>query len=98
MTKISLEEIETIFDLIVRKLKYDNLKDFEFSTDEYWIVLADEWSDFNVSPIPAVGSLKEDIEYLRESLDKSEIVTYSDLDRIATVLRAISEQQAPSNM
>jgi hypothetical protein len=96
MNKISIREIEVLFKLIIEKLKKDNIDQVEFSTDEYWVILTNEWENFQITPEPAVGSLSEDIEYLKKAIEENEVVTYSDLDRLASVLRAISEFNAPS--
>jgi hypothetical protein len=96
MNNISITEIEVLFQLVLARLKADNLNNIQIDTDEYWIILTSEWGDFTKSPEPAVGSLNEDISYLRKSIAENEIFTYSDLDRLATVLRAISEIEAPT--
>jgi hypothetical protein len=79
------------------KLKKDKVRQMEFAADEYWIITSDEWCDFKNIPKPAVGSLADDIEYLKRAIGENEILTYSDLDRLSTVLRFISETQAPIN-
>ncbi len=96
MSSITINEIEILFKLIIDKLEKDHLQYFNFSTDEYWLISADKWNDFKNPPEIVVGSLKDDINYLKKSIVEKEVFTYSDLDRLATVLRAISEQQAPS--
>lgn len=95
MNNIKLNEFESLFELIIKKLKNDKLNDFEFNTDNYWIITSDEWSEFNKTPEPVVGSLFEDIEYLKKTIEAKEIYTYSDFDRLATLLRAVSQMQAP---
>ena len=97
MSSISVTEIETLFRLVIEKLKRDNIDNIRFKTDEYWIILADEWNNFASAPKPSVGSLSEDLHHLKKSIEEIEVFTYSDLDRLAAVLRAISEVEAPSN-
>jgi hypothetical protein len=95
MTKISVSEIETLLQLFIQKLKEENIKDFEFFTDEYWIIPTHEWSvDKNV-PEPIVGSLSEDIRYLKQAIAYKAIHESNHFDRLATVFRAISEKLAP---
>jgi hypothetical protein len=94
MSSITINEIEGLFKLIIEKLKRDKLNQIELNTDEYWIITSDEWS-VEETPKPAVGSLKEDIEYLKRAIEEGAIYSYSDFDRLAIVLRAISEMQAP---
>lgn len=96
INSIETEQLEKLFNLVIQKLRKDNLKHVDFDTQEYWLISTDEWNNFNESPAPLVGSLTDDLLYLKRSIEESEIITYSDFDRIASVLRAISEKQAPS--
>ena len=97
MSRVTVDEIEILFKLVIEKLKNDKRASIEFNTDEYWIITSDEWDNFKKMPKPAVGSIKEDIEYLKKAIRQGRIYTYSDLDRLATILRAISEIEAPIN-
>jgi hypothetical protein len=97
MSSINIDELEVLFKLVMDKLKKDQVKQIEFAADEYWIITSDEWVNLKNIPKPAVGSLAEDVEYLKRAIEEKEIVTYSDLDRLSTVLRFISEIQAPIN-
>lgn len=97
MSSICINEIETLFKLVIEKLKKDNIDNIQVNIDEYWIILTDKWANFKVPPKPAVGSLKEDVHFLKKSIEEKEIFSYSDFDRLATLLRVISEMQAPSD-
>jgi hypothetical protein len=44
-----------------------------------------------------VGSLFDDIKSIKKSIKENEIITYTDFDRLASLLRAISEINAPLN-
>jgi len=96
MERISVNEIEKLFALIINKLKADDANNFELDLNEYWIVLADQWNNFNGNPQLAIGSLKDDVLYLKRAIEEDEIISYSEFDRLATVLRAISEKEAPT--
>lgn len=93
---ITLLEIEILFKLVINKLKKDDQHSFRLSMDEYWLILPDEWTNFETQPRLAVGSLSEDLHYLKRSVFENEISTYSDLDRLSILLRFISETLAPS--
>ena len=97
MTEINIKEIEVLFKLVIERLKNDRLTSVEFNNDEYWIITTDEWDRFESFPKPAVGSIKDDLEFLRATIKENVIYSYSDFDRLATILRAISEIQAPSS-
>jgi|GEM_PF-2632762 len=95
MSNITIEECEVLFKLVIQKLKNDRLSHFEFNMDDYWIITADEWNEFTDAPQPVVESFAEDIGYLKTAIKEKAIYTYSDFNRLATVLRAISQMQAP---
>ncbi len=95
MKRISKSELEIIFNLILNKLYLDKIDQIVFDMDKYWIITTDEWNKFGEIPQPAVGSLEEDIKYLKNAIEQNEIVSYVDFDRLASILRAISETEAP---
>ncbi|MVT10248.1 hypothetical protein [Chitinophaga tropicalis] len=95
--RISRKEIEVLFELVLKKLTFDKFEEIHFIKDEYWIITTDEWQNFDHAPKPGVASLVEDVSYLKQSIENHEIHSYSDLDRLASVLRVISENQAPTN-
>jgi hypothetical protein len=96
MNNMSINELEFLFKLVIGKLKSGNVNQIEFDIDEYWLVSTGDWSDFNKEPELSVGSLSEDISYLRRAISESKIFTYSDFDRLASVLRYVSEKEASS--
>jgi hypothetical protein len=61
--------------------------------DMYWEVQAPEWSDLQHEPKLSVGSLKDDWEMLQRVLE-GQMPTAVDFDRLAAVLRAVSERVA----
>lgn len=98
MEKISLNEIEEIFERLIEKLKFEEFKETSIDTDNYWIITADEWSDFENEVDPSVGSLIDDVEALKLLLqDNNRPCSFVDFDRFASVLRYISEKMNPSS-
>lgn len=93
---ITVSEIEILFNLIIKKLKKDKQHSFRLTMDEYWLILSDEWTNFETEPSLAVGSLSADLHYLKKSMLENDIHSYSDLDRLSSLLRFISEMLAPS--
>ncbi|MFH1197427.1 MAG: hypothetical protein V1720_17135 [bacterium] len=95
--KIEVNEINEIFRLIMEKFKKDNIISIELEEDLYWLINTDNW-DVNIEkPELEVGSIKEDWEYLLKCKNNNEIFSYIEFDRMATILRAISERIAPIN-
>jgi len=94
--RIGVDEMELIFDRLIQRIKNDNIEFVDVETDYYWIVTTDEWDNFtSPSPSAAVGSLVDDLLSLQNIL-KTAQVTYLDLERFASILRAVSETIAPS--
>lgn len=96
--KVKMDEIESIFMLLIQRAKNDWIEVIDLETDYYWVITTDEWDDFksDPSPKPVVGSLYDDWESLKKILSGEHIVTYLDYERFASILRAISETIAPS--
>ncbi len=91
--KIRIEELEHCFKEIIKKLKEKNINPIELDTDYYQIIPTDQWDNFEYNETPNVGSLSDDIESLQKMINNSEIpCTYVDFDRIASILRAISQE------
>jgi hypothetical protein len=93
---ITLDEIDLLYKRLIQRAKNDKIEFVDIETDYYWIISSDEWDDFSFSPDPCVGSLAEDWNSLQEILTTDRIVTYLDYDRLASIVRALSEKIAPS--
>ena len=89
---IKLIELELLIAKLFSKLRKEEFEEFEFIEDPYWIIHTEEWSNFNETPKPAVGSLEDDVKYLKEVINNDEYITYLELERLASVLRAMSKQ------
>ena len=87
---ISVKDLEILFTRLISKFKKDGIMNFEFQEDEYWIILNDEWTNFTESPVPAVGSLEDDTEFLKSVIKNEELISYLELERLSAILRAIS--------
>jgi hypothetical protein len=87
----TIDDIEILFAKILTKLRIDGIKQFHFENDKYWVILTEEWVNFDKVPEPAVGSLTDDINYLRLVAQGELSVSYLELERLASVLLAVSE-------
>ncbi|MDD2793851.1 MAG: hypothetical protein PHD73_11775 [Sediminibacterium sp.] len=96
MTNITINEIEQMFRLIITKLKNEGFDKIDFDENEYWVISADEMFDFSHAPSPSVGSLNDDVNYMKKAIEEGAVYSYSELDRLASLLKVISEKQAPS--
>jgi len=95
MTVIKISELETIFSKIIEKLKFEAREEISIEDDFYKFIPTDEWSSFT-GDIIETGSLSDDIDNLKKLVqDKHHPCTYVDFDRLASVLRAISQNMNP---
>lgn len=88
---IKIEDIELLLTKTIKKLKEDKHTEFSFEYDEYWIITTDEWNKFDAEPKPAVGSLNDDINFLKSVIKEDLNISYLELERLASILRALSE-------
>ena len=95
MSTIFVNELKSIFDRVIDKLRQDNLEKVTLDTDLYRIIPTDEWETYE-RDVVEVGSLNDDIESLLLILkDPDRPCTYVDFDRLASLLRAISQKNNP---
>ncbi|PKR79561.1 hypothetical protein CW751_14520 [Brumimicrobium salinarum] len=92
-SKIKIRELEEIFNLIISKLEFEfNKGEIELNDDLYRIIPTQHWSITKVEN-ELIGSLNDDINELKKLIsDTSRPTTFVDLDRCASLLRAISER------
>lgn len=94
---ISIKELKLCFNEILAKLKEENIVELNLETDYYQEIPTSQWDNFEYSEIPDVGSLIDDIESLKKMINDPKIpCTYVDFDRLASVLRAISQENNPA--
>lgn len=66
--------------------------------DNYWIIASGDRENFNIeTPDICVGSLYDDIEYLKKILEGVNAPTPVDFDRLASVLIAVGERISRSD-
>lgn len=95
MPKISLNELSIVFNKIIEKLEFEELSEIVIYDNFYKFIPTDEWATFEKDVIET-GSLFDDIEGLKKLvLDKNRPCTYVDFDRLASLLRAISQTNNP---
>ena len=95
-TRITVNEIKHIFEHLIQRISDDKIEFIDIETDYYWFITSDEWDNFSSTPNMAIGSLIDDWISLQKILRTEHMVTYLDYERLASILRAISETIAPS--
>ena len=95
MNLIYRKDLKNLFDRIIAKLEFENVNSISLETDYYRIIPTDKWSSFTDNEI-ILASLKDDIDSLILLLrDPNRPCTFVDFDRLASVLRAISQELNP---
>lgn len=95
MRIITTEELKQILKKVIDKLEQDKITDIKIENDFYKLIPIK--SDFNnFEDELMVGSLFDDVDSLKLIVnDKDRIITYVDFDRLASILRIISEIENP---
>jgi hypothetical protein len=95
MVKINISELEQIFSKVIKKLRLEEEQELIIEEDLYRFIPTDEWTSFAVDVIE-IGSLSDDINNLKKMItDNQRPCTFVDFDRLASVLRAISQIKNP---
>lgn len=95
--KLTLDEIQECFHALVAMLNSQHLVEIETGNhDLYWLVLGGDWLSFSGEPTPAVGSLDDDFKELKRLASGVTAPTSVDLERLASVLRLLSEKISSS--
>lgn len=95
MKKIGIEELKIIFSKIIKKLEDEGYTELSFENDFYRIIPTDKWNSYE-DEIIHEASLYDDIDSLKLlKKDSNRNITYVDFDRLASILRAISENNNP---
>jgi hypothetical protein len=89
---ISISELESLFSKLIRQIRQEGFSDLTFEKDKYWFILSDEWANVDKEPLPAVGSLKDDMELLKKTLANDEQLTNVEMEATANLLMAISNR------
>lgn len=94
MRKITSDNLQILFQHLIKKLDRDGINEIEIDQDLYRFIPTDEWNSFEDNVIS--GSLYDDFDSLKNILDDDDrIFTYVDFDRLASILRYISEKMNP---
>lgn len=104
MSNIKVSELKILFEKVINKLEAEYGKDSEMqlNTSVYRLIPTHKWNKFekpedwfSASEI-FQGDLQDDLMELRKLIkDNERICTFVDFDRLASVIREISEVENP---
>ena len=105
MDSIKVSELKILFERVIEKLEEEYGKDteLELKTSAYRIIPTEHWADFDkpenwfsASQI-SLGDLTDDLLELKKMLkSRDRLTTFVDFDRLASILREISEIENPA--
>ncbi|WP_400190414.1 hypothetical protein [Hymenobacter sp. B81] len=97
-THITVYELEILFRQALTYLRANSLdSQFSLDTDYYALLPTDKWEDMEnlAKPEVVIGSLVDDVTELQRVATQTIPFTSVDLDRLASVLRALSQSISP---
>ena len=93
---VTVRELRILFEKLMNKMEENGILSLDINDiNYYWIVSSDEWTNFQSDVNVDVGSLIDDWDSLQKVLSEEHIPTYVDFDRLASILRAVSEKIVP---
>lgn len=97
MIQVSVYEMESVFNRIIIQMKLLGVECFQAESDLYNLIPTSKWDITNKpEEVTVIGSLVDDMECIKElARDRERECTYVDFDRVATILRAISQKENP---
>ena len=92
MIQLNIDTIEILVKRFVEKIKESKVKDFYFSDDYYWCVSEDDLTDMDKVPQLMVGSLQDDVDFLKSLIEEDYDTGYLDLERLSAIFKYLSKQ------
>jgi hypothetical protein len=92
---MKLRDLENCVGILVRLARESGVDEVMLpDSDGYWTITTPAWTKIYEDPEPAVGSFSDDAEELNNLLSNPERASSVDLERVAHLLRLLSDQLA----
>ena len=92
---MKLDDLERCVIILMNLAKMRGINEVKSSeNDAYWTISSPAWTQIYEEPNPSVGSLSDDEEELIKVLGDPTRASAVDLDRVAHLLRRLSDQLA----
>ncbi|WP_028786130.1 hypothetical protein [Terrimonas ferruginea] len=94
MNKIKIEVyyIERLFERLIERLKKDGFDTLSFDNELYWNIPLKSIDIITEEPDLTIGSLEDDIHFLKSLIDEDYDTQYLELERLAAVLKNFSKK------
>jgi len=94
--KVQTAQLDIIFKKLISKLNELGIDSVELDQDYYLLISSTDWTKVGESnPEPVTGSLIDDWESLEKIATDEHPLMFVDFDRLASILRAVSEKINP---
>ena len=94
--KIQTVQLDIIFKKVITKLKELEIDSVELDQDYYLLIDSSDWKKVGEpNPEPVTGSLIDDWDSLKKVATDEHPLMFVDFDRLASILRAMSEKINP---
>jgi len=94
MNTFSVSNLETIFTRLISRLQEQGIQTLSFDNDMYWDVPIDELDSLGKKPDLIVGSLEDDISFLKRVIEVDFMTNYLELERLAALFKFMSKKLA----
>ena len=94
--KITSHELKKLYEKIAEEIHHRKLDTISFENDYYWAVSLDDRENLSKDPQLTVGSLRDDIEGLKDILSEDRVLSVVDINRFANILIVIGQKMFPS--
>ena len=93
---ITVKQLKVLFDKIINKLEFDGFEQIEIARDFHSYIPSADWDKLENHNV-VFGSFFDDLDWLKKLVqdDGQPTATYVDFDRIAHILKLISETENP---
>jgi hypothetical protein len=94
--RIETSKLEVLFQMVIAKLKELDVDHVDLKQDYYLLISNADWTKVDEeNPEPVTGSLVDDWQSLNKVASGDNPMMFVDFDRLASILRAISEKLNP---
>ncbi|MDF2384856.1 hypothetical protein JMG10_25510 [Nostoc ellipsosporum NOK] len=90
--KIEVQYIERLFERLIERLKKDGFDTLSFDNELYWKIPIKSIDIITQEPDLTIGSLEDDIHFLKSLIDEDYDTQYLELERLAAVLKIFGKK------
>lgn len=90
MVEVNIDIVEKVIENFFLKMRTKQIDHFKFSSDLYWSVPNESFTDLTQTPELDVGSLTDDISFLTSLVEENYDANFLELERLSALFKAFS--------